>query len=96
MLGTRGCKGFSVFLLFQAKYLPTQAGPVLKSRSVQGKKHMALHVDMYMEKYEGKIERWGREEEKREGGRERMCKDVYDLGYVVLQMRKQCREGIFT
>lgn len=52
VLETWGCKAFCVFLLFQPRYLPTRAGPVLKSRRLQGQEHMALHVDMCLEKCE--------------------------------------------
>lgn len=77
MLGTRGCKGFNVFLLFQAKYLPTQAGPVLKSRSIQGKEHMALHVDICMAKYERE-----REKDRGEGGERECVKMCMTLGML--------------
>ena len=50
VLGTRGCQGVCVFLLFQSWCLPTRADPVLKSRRIQGQEHMALHIDMCIEK----------------------------------------------
>lgn len=41
VLGTRGCEGFCVFHLFQARPLPTWAGRVVKSRRGQGQEHRA-------------------------------------------------------